>query len=172
MANTYIYIASATVGAGGATTITFSGIPNAYTDLVLKVSARMNRAVDRQSLNVWFNGTTGSWDSRRLAGYDSNSKLTDTGSTTYYQIPQGTGTTATTSTFSNSEFYIANYTSSDSKPISSDSVTENYSGTSWIMDFGGGLWSNSNAINSISIDGNGWDFLQYSTAYLYGIKKN
>ena len=172
MANTYIAIATTTVGPSGITTIEFASIPQTYTDLALKVSARMNRAVDRQSLNVWFNSSTGSWSGIRLAGYDSGSTLSDTSSTTYYQIPQGVGTTATASTFSNSEYYIPNYTSSNKKSISSDSVTENNSSTSWIVDLGAGLWSNTAAITNIKIDGNGWDFLQYSTATLYGIKSS
>ncbi len=172
MANTYIAIATTTVGSGGAANIEFTSIPQTYTDLVIKVSARMDRAVDRQSLNVWFNNSTGSWSGKRLAGYDSGSKLSDNSSTTYYQIPQGTGTTSTASTFSNSEYYIPNYAGSTNKTISSDSVTENNSSTSWIVDLGAGLWSNTAAITSLKIDGNGYNFLQYSTATLYGIKKD
>jgi hypothetical protein len=53
MALTYTAIKTVTVGSGGAANIDFTSIPQTYTDLVLKVSARMNRAVDRQSLNVW-----------------------------------------------------------------------------------------------------------------------
>lgn len=170
MTLTYTPIATTTVGSGGTTTITFSSIPTTYTDLLIKVSARMNRAVGRQSLNVWFNGSTGSWTGRRLAGYDSNSTLSDTSSTTYYQIPQGTGTSATANTFCNAEYYIPNYRSSTNKTIMSDSVTENNSTTDWIVDLGVGLWSNTSAITSISINGNGFDFLQYSTVTLYGIK--
>lgn len=172
MANTYFPIASTTVGSGGTTTIEFTSIPQTYTDLIIKVSARMDRAVTRQSLNVWFNNSTGSWVGRRFAAYDTSSLLSDTASTTYYQIPQGTGTNATASTFSNSEFYIPNYTGSTNKSIISDSVTENNSTTSWIVDLGIGFWSNTSAITSIKIDGNGFNFLQYSTATLYGIKKN
>lgn len=172
MANTYIPLASTTVNSSAITTIEFTSIPQTYTDLVIKVSARMDRAVTRQSLNVWFNNSTGSWVGRRFAAYDTNSLLSDTASTTYYQIPQGTGTNATASTFSNSEYYIPNYTSSNNKSIISDSVTENNSSTAWIIDLGIGFWSNTAAITSIKIDGNGWDFLQYSTATLYGIKKN
>ncbi len=172
MANTYVPIATTTVGSTSVTTITFSSIPNTYTDLLLKVSARMDRAVTRQSLNLWFNNSTGSWSGRRLAGYDSNSVLSDTASTTYYQIPQGTGTNATSSTFSNSEFYIPSYNASRNKIISSDSVTENNSATSWIIDLGVGLWTSTSAITVIRIDGNGFNFLQYSTATLYGIKNS
>jgi hypothetical protein len=172
MANTYVPIATTTVGSGGTTTIEFASIPQTYTDLKIVVSARMDRAVTRQSLNVWFNNSTGSWTGRRLAGYDSSSVLSDVASTTYYQIPQGTGTSATASTFSNSEYYIPNYTSSNNKSILSDSVTENNSITAWISDLGAGLWSNTAAITSIKIDGNGYNFLQYSTITLYGIKKN
>ncbi len=172
MPTTYKAIATTTVGAGGTATIEFAAIPNTYTDLKVVVSARFDRAVTRQSMNLWFNNSTGSWSGKRLAGYDSGSTLSDNAPTTYYQIPQGTGTSATASTFANTEFYIPNYLSSTNKSVSSDSVTENNSSTAWIVDLGAGLWSNTAAITSIKLDGNGYNFLQYSTATLYGIKNS
>jgi len=169
MANTYVAIATTTVGAGGTATIEFANLPIIYTDLKIVVSARMDRAVTRQSLNLWFNNSTGSWQSIRVAGYDSNSTLSDAGSTTYYQIPQGVGTNATASTFSNSEYYILDYRGSQQKTLYSQSVTENNSTTAWMIDFGSGVWANTAAITNVKIDGNGYNFLQYSTATIYGI---
>ena len=37
-------IQTVTVGSGGAANITFSNIPQTYTDLVIKISARSNRS--------------------------------------------------------------------------------------------------------------------------------
>lgn len=42
MMATYIKIGSVEVGAGGASSIDFSSIPATYTDLVLKMSARVS----------------------------------------------------------------------------------------------------------------------------------
>jgi len=170
MATTYSLISSVTVGSGGAANMEFTSIPATYTDLLLKVSARINRSGEnRQSMNLTFNSSTGSWTGIRLAGYDSNSILSDNSSTTYYQIPQATASNATANTFASADFYIPNYASSNNKSVSSDSVTENNSTTSWIIDLGAGLWSNSAAITAIKLDGNGYNFEQYTTAYLYGI---
>ena len=55
MANTYTLIASQTVGSGGASAINFGSIPNTYTDLLVKVSARMSSA--NGSAGITFNGT-------------------------------------------------------------------------------------------------------------------
>lgn len=173
MANTYVALATTTVGAGGTATIEFANLPTTvYTDLKIVVSARIDRAVTRQSLNLWFNSSTGSWQSIRVAGYDSNSYLSDAGSTTYYQIPQGVGTSATASTFSNSEYYILDYRGSQQKTVYSQSATENNSTSAWILDFGSGVWANTAAITNIKIDGNGHNFGQYSTFTLYGIKNS
>ena len=173
MATTYTLISSVTVGSGGAANMEFTSIPSTYTDLLLRVSARIDRAGEnRQSMNLTFNSSTGSWTGKRLAGYDSNSTLSDSSSTTYYQIPQATASNATANTFASADFYIPNYASSNNKSVSSDSVTENNSTTSWIIDLGAGLWSNSSAITSVKLDGNGYNFLQYSTAVLYGIKNS
>ena len=44
MANTYVKIATVTVGSGGAANMTFSSIVGTYTDLAIKISARSDKA--------------------------------------------------------------------------------------------------------------------------------
>jgi hypothetical protein len=75
---------------------------------------------------------------------------------------------ATANTFSNSEIYIPNYTSSNNKSFSSDSVTET-NATSAIAILSASLFASSTAISSISIAPVAGTFVQYSTAYLYGV---
>ncbi len=74
-------------------------------------------------------------------------------------------------TFANGEIYIPNYTASVNKSVSIDSVTEN-NATSAIAALDAGLWANTAAITSINLNGNNGNFVQYSTAYLYGIVKS
>jgi hypothetical protein len=170
MANTYIAISTSTVGSGGATTIEFANIPSTYTDLKLVGSWRVDRAGQtRSGSRLWFNSNTSAWASIRLAGYDSNSVLSDAGGSTYFNQPQPTASSATANTFGSVEFYIPNYAGSQSKTLYSMSGTENNSTTAWILEFDGGLWDSASAITNIKIDGNGYDFVQYSTFTLYGI---
>ena len=167
MANTYVQIATNTVGAGGASAITFSSIPQTYTDLCIKISGRSNTAGLYGELI--FNGSTTSYTTRRLEG-DGSTVYSST--RTDDLVEMLAASTYTASTFSSLEIYIPNYTSSNNKSFTIDFVTEN-NATSAIMALWAGLWSNTAAITSISLDPQTTaQFVQYSTATLYGIKKN
>ena len=168
MATTYELIASTTVGSGGTTTIDFNSIPQTYTDLLLKISDRNNRSALNDAIGLNFNGSSSSYSGRRLYGDGSNA-TSDTESV--YGIIDN-ATTSTSNTFANIEFYIPNYTSSNYKSISVDGVQENNATTAYSTLFTS-LWSNTSAITSINIKlQNATLFLQYSTAYLYGIKNS
>jgi hypothetical protein len=174
MPTTYKAIATVTVGAGGAANIEFTSIPQTYTDLAVKTSTRVDYASDtRLNLRLWFNNSTTSWSSKRLAGYDSNQTVSSSGTASYYdRADYATAGLATANTFSSTDIYIPNYAGSTNKSISSDTVAENNSSTSWIVNLAGGLWSNTSAITSLKIDAVGYNFVQYSTATLYGISKS
>jgi hypothetical protein len=165
MANTLKKIQTVTVGSGGAANIEFTSIPQTYTDLKLVVSGRGDFAGTREKYTLTFNNAATTYSYRRLAGYDSNLVLSDTG-----LGPQATGANTTASVFASAEFYIPNYTGSNQKSWSSDSVTENNSTSSWIVDLNAGLWTTTDAITSIKIVIQGpANFVQYSTATLYGV---
>jgi hypothetical protein len=167
MANTYTLISSVTVGSGGAATIGFTSIPSTYTDLVLKVSTRDDRAgVIANAINLSLNGSTANFTYKLLEG-DGVSIYSASGSTSLIGV--STGPSATANTFSNLEIYIPNYAGSNNKSISVDSVVET-NATTTFADLIASLWSNSAAITSITLTPNtGTNFVQYSTAYLYGI---
>ena len=164
MAN-MIPISTVTVGSGGASSIEFTNIPQNYTDLLLKISLRGNRSAlfDQQYLTI--NGNTGA-TMRYLLG-DGAFASSGTGGN---QIGLGDGTTATASTFGNTEVYIPNYAGSNNKSFSTDSVTEN-NGTNAYASLFASLWSNTSAITSLNITTNSGTILQYSSATLYGIRK-
>jgi hypothetical protein len=166
MANTYTLIASSTVGSGGAASIVFNSIPSTYTDLLLKLSVRS----DGTSTNAIFlrlNGSSANGTIRAIEGNGSAaSSWTDTSSYAG-NIPPST---YTANTFANNEVYIPNYTSSNYKSSSVDSVTEN-NASGALADLQANLWSNTAAVTSITLAPNGSNnFSQYSTAYLYGVK--
>jgi hypothetical protein len=172
MANTMTLIASSTVGAGGASTISFSSIPSTYTDLCVKLSTRAAATGwTTSTIQLTFNGVGGTSYSRRtLYNKSDGTGGSDSASSVAYIAGIGDdGSSATSNTFANNEFYIPNYAGSNYKSVSIDSVVEN-NGTDTAAQLTAGLFSNTSAISSLSIlDVNG-NFVQYSTAYLYGVK--
>lgn len=172
MPNTYTLIASSTVGAGGASSIDFTSIPSTYTDLIVKFSGRDNRSANGTDVYIGFNSSTSNLTMRRLYG-DGSAAYSGSGSTGNIGIESAASSTA--STFGNIEVYIPNYAGSNNKSYSADGVSENNaSGAgSAFAQLTAGLWSITSAITSISITPvSGNSFVQYSTAYLYGIKNS
>jgi hypothetical protein len=165
MPATFTLISSVTVGSGGAASIGFTSIPGTYTDLIIKLSARDNRALTLDGVLISFNGSTSNFTNRYLIG-DGTNVSSDSLARLAANAP---GATATGSVFGNGEIYIPNYASANYKSFSSDSVTEN-NATSVSTGLFANLWSNTAAITSITLTpNNGTLFDQYSTAYLYGI---
>jgi hypothetical protein len=167
MANTFIKIASVTVGAGGSATIGFTSIPSTYTDLCVKWSGRGDNGSARDAY-ISFNGVTTGFTYRSLVGSGSAASSANASNGL---IGIFDGSVPTASTFSNGEFYIPNYTASTNKSISGDSVTEN-NGTAAYAYLTATLSTNTSAITSITLTPDSGNFVQYSTATLYGIKNS
>jgi hypothetical protein len=169
MANTYVKIGSTVeVGVLGAADITFSSIPATYTDLVVKISGRTNKASVFDDIAISFNGSTTSFTGRELYGDGAAAASI----TTSRAASIATGSTATASTFGNSEIYIPNYAGSANKSFSVDGVQETNATTAYAIMIAG-LWSNTAAITSVALTPLvGTLFSQYSTASLYGILKS
>jgi len=170
--STYNLIASQVVGSGGASAITFSSIPQTYTDLLLKISARMAPNTTGEYIQMSFNGVTTNLSSKILYGYTTNASSYNESSVLALGIFPGVGTTS--NTFGTSETYIPNYTSSNYKSVSTDEVSENNSSSTnaayqYLI---AGLWSSTAAITSITLSAQTTSILQYSTFYLYGIKNS
>lgn len=168
MTMTYTPLATITVGSGGATNITFSNISQDYKDLIIKCTTRStdNAGAGSRGLNIGFNGTTSNVSGRWF--YSVTSPGTTTVSNTIAAIG---GTGATVSTFSNTEIYLYNYTSSNYKAISTESIMESNSSTAFELDFMATRWSSTAAITSVTIyPDTPSSFAQYSTFYLYGIR--
>jgi hypothetical protein len=165
MPDTFELIASSTVGSGGAATISFSSIPSTYTDLVLKISGRLNYAATAVGLQFSFNGQAAGTSITGKTIQGSGSSVV---SYSAWQ-PNIDSANATANTFASVDIYIPNYTSSNNKSASSDSVQEDNSSTAY-AEMHAALWSNTAVINQITITPNSGSFVQYSTAYLYGVK--
>lgn len=175
MALTYQAIASTTVATGGTASVTFSSIPQTYTDLKLVYSTRLsnNNTVTWYDLFLRFNGTTSGYAGIYVYNGAANSPTSGPdGTDAIYLRP--TSNLATANVFANGEAYISNYTSSNYKSVVVDNVTEN-NGSQAFVGLTASLWSNTAAITSITlipnsvvsatIDAN-------STFTLYGIKNS
>jgi len=171
---TYKKIASVTVGSGGAANIEFTSIPGTYTDLLVKLSARTDRANTASDIYVEFNGNTSAiYSMRRLYGTGTGAASDSLSSNSKGGfVGVAVGSTATASTFGNTEFYIPNYAGSTNKSFSGDGVNEN-NATAALSTLIASLWANTAAITSIKIlCFNSSNFVQHSTATLYGISKS
>jgi hypothetical protein len=175
MADTFVKIATVTVGAGGAATMAFTSIPSTYTDLCIKVSGRQT-ITNADSMGLQINGATTGNSSRWLAGTSTATQsATDASSVIVVSYAGLPGSGATANTFSNIEVYIPNYTGATAKSVSSDSVGENNSTAAFSANasFVAGLQTSTSAITSLTLNVyTGGNFVQYSTATLYGISKS
>ena len=171
MANTYTLIASSTVGATAVSSIDFTSIPQTYTDLKLVFSIRNNRNNAGPGYGrLQFNSSASNWSGKRLGNEDGSAFSSSRSDN--YTIFSTAIAYATANTFGNGEVYIPNYTSSNYKSLSIDSTNETNAATPIEQELNAFLWSNTAAITSITISADAGTFLQYSTAYLYGIKNS
>lgn len=177
MPATYVPIASQILSST-ASSVTFSNIPQTYTDLVLRCSIRVNNASNSKPIAIRFNGTNGtstlySW--RTLIGrgnagpanaWQSNFDTWDAG--------EINDAVSTSNTFGSVDIYIPNYTSATSKPLSSFVVEEDNVVSYAFITATAGLFRNTSAITSLSIS-NPTGYATYnivagSSFHLYGIK--
>ena len=171
---TYVAIAK-TVLTGTTGTVTFSIIPQTYTDLLLVVSARdAGASANVTSMDIRFAGITSSvYTDTQLYAYNTTPASTRvTSQNTLLQgfVPRDS---ATANTFGSFELYIPNYTGSTNKLGSMTSVAEANSTTNiqWGISLDAGLMSNTTAVDSISIIF-GTGAVSGSRFDLYGIKNS
>lgn len=154
--------------------ITFSSIPQTFTDLVLVTSLRStDPSSNWGAAGIRFNGDSGNnYYAIEVYGTGSaaGSGTSSAASSLNAARPNANGTTA--SIFSNAALYIPNYTSSKKKSTGEDSVTEN-NATAALSPLVAGLWTDTAAITSLVLTPtSGYSWLAYSTATLYGIKNS
>ena len=168
MANTYTLIASSTAGSGGVANIEFTSIPANYTDLQILCSLDSSIAAGADDIYIQFNGSTSNFSWKNALGTGSSAISQNGVNNQAGSIPAAN---VTANVFGNASLYIPNYAGSNYKSISSDSVVEN-NGTTGYQALYATLWSNTAAITSIKLLPSSGTFLEYSTAYLYGIKNS
>jgi hypothetical protein len=166
MATTFVKIASVTVGSGGAASMTFSSIPQTYTDLQLFVSGRSSDT--NFGYLIKLNNTTNLYTGRWIEAVSSSTSSYNSANTLGGYL---TYSTQTANTFCNSDAYFPNYSGSNNKSYSINTVQEGNSTSGVYSAMGAQLRSNTDAITSIVLTINTL-FVEYTTATLYGIKSS
>jgi hypothetical protein len=173
MPNTFTLIASTTVGSGGASSVVFSSIPATYTDLVLKISSRTDRVgIVTDSIWIKLNNTSTNYASKFINTQGTSGAVTTTvNPLEQYSSSAGSGGLA--NTFSNAEFYIANYASAINKSASSEGVVNTNVASVQNLSVATLSWTDTTAISSMTlVPGYGTTILENSTFHLYGIKNS
>jgi len=179
MPNTLIPIQTVTLSST-TTSITFSNIPQNYTDLKFVMSLRTTDSNSNYSpIGIQVNGATPGNSYKSFGGNGSSTVNYGTSNDTFTASTAGgswarisasgvqAGST-TASVFSNNEFYITNYTSSTTKSYFFDSVTEN-NATAAYAELTTGTITSSSAITSIVFANRDGSWAANSTITLYGI---
>jgi hypothetical protein len=166
MAQNYVLLERIELNASAAS-VTFANIPQSgYTDLKIVASARAtNTNVHYNQHLLTINGSTSGFSGKRLWG--------DGSSPASYSTTRNSGlfnsNSSTANIFGSTELYFTNYLSSNNKSFSIETAEENNASASYV-EMIAGLWSNTAAINSITLTPEiSGDYMQYSTFSLYGL---
>ena len=172
MTTTMQLIAKQTVGSGGASSVTFSNIPQTYTDLKLVMSAKGSAATTRQNVLIAFNGSGSSFAWQGLYGYGGSAGANSGNNQFVGNVPMASNVA---NAFGTEEIYIPNYTSTTkAKTIMTNYAVENNGSSNFIgidaTSWNPGTQDNIESI-TLSINSSG-DFIEFSTFYLYGISNS
>lgn len=178
MAITHELISSQTITSNVAT-VEFNSIPQTYTDLLIKISARTDyNAVSWYDITLRFNGYTSQYGGRRLtANNGTTAGAAETNSYWPYRIHTGDTSGSNSGIFGNHEIYIGDYTSAsrNKSAIIHGSTVWPSSGAGSILEITGFYWGGTPAaitqINMSSALAEGL-FVTGSTFSLYGIKNS
>jgi hypothetical protein len=153
----------------------FNNIPQTFTDLKVVFSVRVSLTTADQAIYLQLNGDGNTVYSQTTIRGDGSSassyRLSAGNAILVNDVPNGLNTA---STYSNLEFYIPNYTSSNFKQVLIDGVKESNSASTAIQTYmKAALWRNTAAVTSLNFGTNisAPNFENYSTVSLYGITK-
>jgi hypothetical protein len=174
MANTFQLIETYTVPSGGIATITFSNIPQIYTDLMILGSVKTSRTSNNDFIKGYFNSDTTDANYTGFINYQGTNVINGgtfaaLSAPRYFgDVPGNNG--PTTNFFSQTRIWINGYTDSYPKTYGSESGQNADSGTQ-LLTYASGRWSGTSPITSISFTcGVTGPWREFSTLSLYGIK--
>jgi len=161
MANTYTLIEAKTLTSSNAT-VDFTSIPQTYTDLLVKVSAKSNRG-SYSDMVLRFNSDSTTYENRRFFG---ESGVVGQDASEHTNIG---GTNTGSYQFCNAEYYIPGYTSALNQSWVVFTVSAYNHANQAFTTIASGSWDGATAITSLQITDIASTFQADSTFYLYGI---
>lgn len=156
-------------------TVTFSSIPQTFTDLQLVISTRTTGSAD-PSIRIRINGDSGA-NYSYIALYGNGvspgsfTQAAPSSGNTFLNAGYSVNSTSGSNIFSNNYIYFTNYASSNKKSWTVDSVNEN-NGTDVLDSFFGGLWNSTSPINSLVLSQQTDNYAAGSSFYLYGVSSD
>lgn len=166
--NSYESIATVTVGAGGASSISFSSIPSTYQHLQLRGITKNTSTSNFAAMR--FNSDTGS---NYAAHYmDGDGATVSNGAATNYDRSYFgyTSTTSQTNIFGVSIIDILDYKDTNKFKTVRVFTGVEVNASGGYVEFSSSLWRSSSAITNINIFFSSNNFAEYSQVALYGIK--
>ena len=163
----YDALATVTVPSGGASSITFSGIPSTYTHLQIRAMVINSASTTNVQMRVGNNGIdsgSSSYAAHQLNGNGSTASAGGGGPSDHMDIAY------TNNSVSAFIIDITDYASIvKNKTLRSIGGYDN-NGSGWVQ-YRSGLWMNSTqAITDLYFTPSGTSFAQYSTFSLYGVR--
>jgi hypothetical protein len=161
-------IATTTVGAGGAATVTFSSIPQTFQHLQLRVTAKSTGAGDSVKIN--FNSDSGNNYANHFL-YGNGSAVSSGAETSINRINVYSmyASNSVANVFGVGIIDVLDYTNTNKNTTTRalGGFDQNSGGSLGLQS---GLWLNTAAITSITFTPQNPDWAQYSSFALYGIK--
>lgn len=156
-------------------TVNFWNIPQNFTDLEVVCTTRTDYAAHRIAGALRINNDSNTlYSHTEFEGYITNYQSQRSAGATFAYAIESLGTSATTSAFGITSFYIPNYTSGLFKQVIHDSASiqnTTTGGNSWTQ-MSSILYRSNAPVNSLSFyPGGGANFISGSSFTLYGIAR-
>ena len=156
-----------------ASTVTFSSIPQTYSNLKLVSSSRADGGGSNDIIEMQFNSdTTTNYSWTYLISSSGSASSGRTSNNPYFGQIIIDGSASTSNVFGSADIYISNYTLSSTKQLISFSTQENNSATAASIWLNAQYYRGTSPITSITLIANGDNFIANSSFYLYGIKNS
>lgn len=164
---------SSNVLSSSAASVTFSAIPSTYTDLIVRMTTRSDRALVTDNYLIELNGSaTAVYSRTSLLNNGGTAQSSNATAQAFWVALYTDAATATSNTFGSAELYIPNYAGSNNKVASSFNVQEDNNTTAYLS-ANAHLWGNTAAITQIKISPSAsQNWVSGSSFYLYGIKNS
>jgi hypothetical protein len=161
-------IATVTVGSGGASSIEFTSIPSTFAHLQVRMLLRSDTAAVQSTSKIEINGDTGAnYKGHELRGDGSTASATSTSGIRVHVTPAAS---AAANIFGACIIDIPDYANTSKNTTVRVLGSHDRNGAGQVNLYSG-LWINTSAVTSLKFTDEGaGNFVQYSTAALFGVK--